>query len=72
MQRLFRITATLYKKPLCKPNHGTPLNITLNKFKKAYITQILDETAWNQTEAGKILGIQRTYVSRLLNELHIR
>ena len=48
------------------------LKTAINKFKKAYITQILDETAWNQTEAGKILGIQRTYVSRLLNELHIR
>ena len=48
------------------------LKTAINKFKKAYITQILDETSWNQTEAGKILGIQRTYVSRLLNELHIR
>ena len=48
------------------------LKTTVNKFKKAYITQILDETSWNQTEAGKILGIQRTYVSRLLNELHSR
>ena len=48
------------------------LKTAINKFKKAYITQILNETSWNQTEAGKILGIQRTYVSRLLNELHIR
>lgn len=48
------------------------LKTAVNKFKKAYITRILDETSWNQTEAGKILGIQRTYVSRLLNELHIR
>ncbi len=48
------------------------LRTAVNKFKKAYITRILDETSWNQTEAGKILGIQRTYVSRLLNELHIR
>ncbi len=48
------------------------LKTAVNRFKKAYITRILDETSWNQTEAGKILGIQRTYVSRLLNELHIR
>ena len=48
------------------------LKTAVNKFKRAYITRILDETSWNQTEAGKILGIQRTYVSRLLNELHIR
>lgn len=48
------------------------LKTAVNKFKRAYITRILDETSWNQTEASKILGIQRTYVSRLLNELHIR
>ncbi len=48
------------------------LKTAINKFKAAYIKKILDETSWNQTEAGKILGIQRTYVSRLLNELNIR
>ena len=48
------------------------LKTAINSFKKAYVTKILNETSWNQTEAGKILGIQRTYVSRLLNELHIR
>lgn len=48
------------------------LKTALNRFKAAYITKILNETSWNQTEAGKILGIQRTYVSRLLNELNIR
>ena len=48
------------------------LKTALNRFKTAYLKKILDETSWNQTEAGKILGIQRTYVSRLLNELNIR
>jgi Nif-specific regulatory protein len=48
------------------------LKTALRKFKKAYVTDILQETSWNQTETSKILGIQRTYVSRLLNELHIR
>ena len=48
------------------------LKTAINRFKAAYITKILNETSWNQTEAGKILGIQRTYVSRLLNELNIR
>ncbi len=48
------------------------LKTALNKFKTAYVKKILDETSWNQTAAGKILGIQRTYVSRLMNELHIR
>lgn len=48
------------------------LKTAVNNFKAAYVRKILNETGWNQTKAGKILGIQRTYVSRLLNELHIR
>lgn len=48
------------------------LKTALNRFKAAYLKKVLSETSWNQTEAGKILGIQRTYVNRLLNELHIR
>jgi transcriptional regulator with GAF, ATPase, and Fis domain len=48
------------------------LKNAMNRFKKAYVMRILEETSWNQTKTGKILGIQRTYVSRLLNELHIR
>ncbi|MBQ0050674.1 MAG: sigma 54-interacting transcriptional regulator [Treponema sp.] len=48
------------------------LKTALNKFKAAYIKKILQENSWNQTVAGKILGIQRTYVNRLLNELNIR
>lgn len=48
------------------------LKAALSRFKRAYICKILDETSWNQTKAGKILGIQRTYISRLLNELHVR
>ena len=48
------------------------LKNAVDKFKKAYIKQILIETNWNQTKTAKILRIQRTYVSRLLNELHIR
>jgi len=53
--------------------HGDrTLKTALYTFKKKYVTKILEETRWNQTEAGKILGVQRTYVSRLMNELDIR
>lgn len=48
------------------------LKTALNAFKRQYVIKILDDCGWNQTRAGKILGIQRTYVSRLMNELHIR
>ncbi|GMO40089.1 MAG: sigma 54-interacting transcriptional regulator [Treponemataceae bacterium] len=47
------------------------LKTAVNSFKKAYITEILNETAWNKTETGKILGIQRTYLPRLISELGI-
>ncbi|NLM00059.1 MAG: sigma 54-interacting transcriptional regulator [Treponema sp.] len=48
------------------------LKAALFRFKKAYVTKVLADANWNQTEAGKVLGIQRTYVSRLMNELEIR
>ena len=48
------------------------LKSALDNFKKAYITRILKENNWNQTKTAKILDIQRTYVSRLMNELNIR
>jgi len=48
------------------------LKTALYTFKRKYVTKILEESKWNQTEAGKILGVQRTYVSRLMNELDIR
>ncbi len=48
------------------------LKNAINVFKRNYVIKILDECGWNQTKAGKVLGIQRTYVSRLMNELHIR
>lgn len=48
------------------------LKEAINRFKRAYVLKILEETSWNKTKASQILGIQRTYVSRLLNELQIR
>lgn len=48
------------------------LKNALDSFKKAYVTKILEENDWNQTKAAKVLGIQRTYVIRLINELQIR
>lgn len=48
------------------------LRTAIHNFKRMYVKHILEETAGNQTAAGKVLGIQRTYLSRLLNELHIR
>lgn len=48
------------------------LKDAVNEFKRHHIINVLEDAAWNQTVAAKILGIQRTYLSRLLNELGIR
>ena len=48
------------------------LKIALHKFKKNFVIQILDCVSWNQTEASKIMGIQRTYLSKLMSDLDIR
>lgn len=48
------------------------LKNAVDLFKKQYVTKILEENGWNQTKTAKILGIQRTYVIRLMNELQIR
>lgn len=48
------------------------LKNALDTFKKQYLTRILEENGWNQTKTAQILGIQRTYVIRLINELQIR
>ncbi len=48
-----------------------PLREAVNDFKKSYITRVLEKTGWKQTKASGILKIQRTYLSRLINELNI-
>jgi Nif-specific regulatory protein len=42
------------------------------QFKRDYVRRALDETGWNQTRAAELLRIQRSYLSRLLNELELR
>ena len=49
-----------------------PLKDALFRFKKEYVTNVLEQTGWNQTEAAKLLDVQRTYVSRLMHELSIQ
>ena len=48
------------------------LKTALHNFKKNFVVQILDSVSWNQTEAAKIMGIQRTYLSKLMSDLDIR
>jgi Nif-specific regulatory protein len=47
------------------------LKDAINDFKKSYIVRVLEKVGWKQTKASDILKIQRTYLSRLIGELHI-
>lgn len=55
-----------------KNNESKTLKNAIETFKKEYITKILEENGWNQTKTAKVLGIQRTYVIKLINELNIQ
>ncbi len=54
-----------------KDGSDKSLKTAVDAFKREYIIRILSENGWNQTKAANVLGIQRTYVIRLMNELHI-
>jgi len=50
----------------------TQLKDAVNQFKKHFIRNVLKKHSWNQTKASKVLGIQRTYLSKLVKELNIK
>ncbi len=50
---------------------GNSLKDAVNMFKKQYLRATLERFEWNQTVTAKELGIQRTYLSRLIKELGI-
>lgn len=48
------------------------LEDALKDFKKLYIEDMLRQNSWNRTLVAEILGIQRTYLSKLIKELNIK
>jgi len=50
---------------------GLTLNEALNRFKKEFIIANLKHTGGNRTKAAKKMGIQRTYLSRLISKFDI-
>ena len=52
--------------------HSLDLHQALTEFKKQHVQAVLDQTGGNQTEAARLLGVQRTYVSKLMAELGLR
>lgn len=50
---------------------GNSLKEAQDLFKRNYVTKTLAQTGGNRTMAAELLGIQRTYLSRLIKELGI-
>ena len=48
-----------------------PLKKAVTNFKKNYIIKALEQNNWNQMKTANMLGIQRTYLSRLIHDLDI-
>lgn len=51
---------------------GMSLDEALHKFKRQFIAKTLEYTGNNQSQAAQLLGIQRTYLSRLIKELGLK
>ncbi|MCD6397830.1 MAG: sigma 54-interacting transcriptional regulator [Spirochaetaceae bacterium] len=49
-----------------------PLKEAILQFKNFYIKNSLDKNNWNQTITAKVLGIQRTYLSKLIKENNLK
>lgn len=51
---------------------GLPLKEATEEFRKAYIRRALARTGGNQKEAAEILGVQRTFLNRLIKRMGIQ
>ncbi len=51
---------------------GLTLRQALNAFKRDFIKLNLNHTSGNRTEAAKMMGIQRTYLSRMITKLGLQ
>lgn len=49
-----------------------PLHEAVRQFKRDFVTMTLQATQGNRSEAARRLGIQRTYLQRLIRELEIQ
>jgi Nif-specific regulatory protein len=53
-------------------NADCDLKTALQDFKKCFIRAALKKNNWNQTRTSAVLGIARTYLSRLVKELDVK
>jgi DNA-binding NtrC family response regulator len=50
---------------------GRPFQAQLEEFKRGLIVSTLRRTGGNRTQAARVLGLQRTYLSKLIRELGV-
>jgi Nif-specific regulatory protein len=62
---------TALKGPEGDPEVGLTLKDALDRFKKDFIVRNLKHTSGNKSKAAKIMGIQRTYLSRLITKYRL-
>jgi Nif-specific regulatory protein len=51
---------------------GITMEEAINQFKRDFIIQNLSHTSGNRSKAAKIMGIQRTYLSRLISRYELK
>ncbi len=56
----------------CSEDSILDFKINVNKCKKNLIIKVLKITNWNQTKAAKLMGIQRTYLARMIRRYKIK
>jgi len=54
------------------PLRVEPFHDSVERFKKELIRRALEESKGNQTRAAELLGLQRTYLARLIKNLAVR
>jgi Nif-specific regulatory protein len=64
---LFSVSSAMSDIPV-----GLTLQAAVDEFKKKFIQQNLKHTNGNQSRAANVMGIQRTYLSRLINKYELK
>ncbi len=52
-------------------NKDNPFHKTMKNYKRYVIEDALKKSSGNQSKAARLLGLQRTYLARLIRQLNI-
>ena len=54
----------------CETNE--PLDATMKRFEKLYLTKVLDDNDWQQSKVSALLGVDRKTLYRKINQYHLK